>query len=45
MQIALLRSHGKPAEAAKKLAAHLEVVCSDADGWLQLCDLYLQQQQ
>jgi len=44
-QVALLRARGKPAEAAKRLAAHLEVVGSDADGWLQLCDLYLSQAQ
>jgi hypothetical protein len=44
-QVALLRSQNKTADAAKKLVAHLEVVNSDVDGWLQLCNLYLQQQQ
>ncbi len=44
-QVALLRARGRPAEAARKLVDHLGVVCSDADAWLVLCDLYLSQQQ
>jgi len=44
-QVALLRARGRVTDAAKKLADHLTVVCSDTDAWLQLCDLYLSQQQ
>eukprot|EP00310_Coccolithus_braarudii_P019050 CAMPEP_0183338942 /NCGR_PEP_ID=MMETSP0164_2-20130417/6054_1 /TAXON_ID=221442 /ORGANISM="Coccolithus pelagicus ssp braarudi, Strain PLY182g" /LENGTH=323 /DNA_ID=CAMNT_0025508869 /DNA_START=55 /DNA_END=1026 /DNA_ORIENTATION=- len=44
-QVACLRARNKPSEAAKKLVEHLNVVCADADAWVQLADLYLQQQQ
>eukprot|EP00316_Scyphosphaera_apsteinii_P024549 CAMPEP_0119336922 /NCGR_PEP_ID=MMETSP1333-20130426/92931_1 /TAXON_ID=418940 /ORGANISM="Scyphosphaera apsteinii, Strain RCC1455" /LENGTH=316 /DNA_ID=CAMNT_0007347857 /DNA_START=23 /DNA_END=973 /DNA_ORIENTATION=+ len=44
-QVALLRARGRMAEASRRLTDHLAIVCSDADSWLQLCDLYLSQQQ
>eukprot|EP00308_Calcidiscus_leptoporus_P025224 CAMPEP_0119375940 /NCGR_PEP_ID=MMETSP1334-20130426/37568_1 /TAXON_ID=127549 /ORGANISM="Calcidiscus leptoporus, Strain RCC1130" /LENGTH=324 /DNA_ID=CAMNT_0007394371 /DNA_START=16 /DNA_END=990 /DNA_ORIENTATION=- len=44
-QVALLRGCNKPTEAACKLVNHLNFVCADADAWLVLADLYLQQQQ
>uniref|UniRef100_A0A7S4B6H6 ER membrane protein complex subunit 2 n=1 Tax=Chrysotila carterae TaxID=13221 RepID=A0A7S4B6H6_CHRCT len=44
-QVALLRGRGRYAEAARRLVDHLAVVCSDAEAWLQLADLYLLQQQ
>ena len=40
-QVALLRSRGRPGEAASKLVEHVEVVCSDTDAWLQLSEIYL----
>ena len=44
-QVALLRARGRPVEATRKLVEHLGVVCSDTESWLQLCDMYLTQQQ
>jgi len=40
-QVALLRSRGRPGDAASKLVEHVEVVCSDTDAWLQLSEIYL----
>lgn len=44
-QVALLRSRGKVAEAAKQLVKYLETFCSDAEGWVLLHELYLLNQQ
>ena len=44
-QVAVLRGRGRLADAARKLVAHLNIVCADADAWLQLADLFLSQQQ
>ena len=44
-QVAILRAQGRPAEASRRLCEHLQVVCSDADAWLELHALYLARQQ
>ena len=44
-QVAILRAQGRPAEASRRLCEYLQVVCSDADAWLELHALYLARQQ
>ncbi len=43
-QVALCRSRGRNAEAAKKLTVHLDTFCGDTEAWLLLCEIYISQQ-
>ena len=44
-QVAIFRSRGKLADAAKRLNDYLNTFCSDGDAWLMLSEIYLQCQQ
>ena len=40
-QVAICRSQGRAAEAARKLTDYLATFCSDHEAWLMLCEIYL----
>jgi len=40
-QVAICRSQGRAAEAARKLTEYLATFCSDHEAWLMLCEIYL----
>jgi tetratricopeptide (TPR) repeat protein len=42
-QIAVLKSRGKYQEAISALVTLLDTYHSDQEGWMELCDLYLEQ--
>lgn len=44
-KIAILKAQGKITDAIKELADYLKKFMSDQEGWLELCDLYIQEQE
>ncbi|XP_066598925.1 ER membrane protein complex subunit 2-like isoform X2 [Prorops nasuta] len=43
-RVAILKAKGKTLEAIKELTEYLKKFMSDQEGWHELCDLYLQEQ-
>nr|CAG4638705.1 EOG090X0CGE [Cyclestheria hislopi] len=43
-KVAILKSQGKYVEAIKELSDYLKIFMADQEAWLELCDLYISQQ-
>nr|CAG4652129.1 EOG090X0CGE [Triops cancriformis] len=44
-KVAILKAQGKIVEAVKELTEYLKTFMADQEAWLELCDLYLSQQE